>query len=274
MKAPLATAMMTVYNGETWLEQAVRSLLGQSLRDVEILVIDDGSTDRTVEILDSFDDDRLRVVHRSRSGRAASLALAATLAGGKYLANLDADDEAFPERLERQVAFLEKHPDYGWVGSGEEREDSQRNEHVMRLYPETDEAIRRQAAKCIPYCHSAVMFRRELVLGGVNYDPAQKYLIDFEFFLRVAKRCKVANLPEVLVKRRLRNESYFQANFTRARQNARLAWLCGKAIRQFGLPLSCYMFPLARLGYPLVPNFLKRRVRANSGLIETDWSQG
>jgi len=274
MHRPIAAAWITVFNEERWIAAALLSLLGQSLRDIEIIVIDDGSTDRTAEILDSFDDDRLRILHRNRSGRAASLALAATLAEGKYLANLDADDEAFPERLERQVTFLEKHLDHGWVGSGEEREDSQRNEHVTRLYPETDAAIRRQAAKCIPYCHSAVMFRRELVLGGVNYDPAQKYLIDFEFFLRVAQRCKVANLPDVLVKRRLRNESYFQTNFTRARQNARLALLCGKAIRQFGLPLCCYAFPLLRLGYPLVPNFLKRRVRSNGGLIESDWSRG
>lgn len=118
---PIATVFITVYNEQTRTESAVKSCLGQSLGEIEILVVDDGSTDRTPEILNEIHDDGLRVVHRPRSGQAASLAFAATQARGEYLANLDADDEAFSNRLREQVAFLETHPDHGWVGCARER---------------------------------------------------------------------------------------------------------------------------------------------------------
>ena len=265
---PKATAFITVYNEEQWVERAVASLLTQTLREIEVLVVDDGSTDRTPQILDSIRDDRLRVIHRERSGRAAALAFACSEARGKYLANLDADDEAFPERLAKQVRFLEAHPDHALVGCGEERDDSQRNEHIHRLYPESDADIRRQAAKCIPYCHSAVTFRRDLIEQGINYDPAQPFLIDFEFFLRVAMHYKVANLPEVLVMRRARNESYFQSRFSTAEQNRRLAVFCARAVREFGLPLYYYLYPAARLIYPRLPNAVKRIIRRRQGLRE------
>jgi glycosyltransferase involved in cell wall biosynthesis len=266
---PIATAFVTVYNEETWVQRAVHSLLDQSLRDIEVLVVDDGSDDRTPAILDGIDDERLRVVRRPRAGRAPALAFAAAQAQGRYLANLDADDQARPDRLAEQVAFLEAHPEHAWVGSAEERDDTQRREHIVRRYPTNDWAIRRQSAKCIPYCHSAVTFRREIVERGTNYDPQQPFLIDFEFFLRVAQQGKIANLPEPLVKRRARDESYFQRRFSRHRQNRRLAWLCSTAIIRFGLPPWYHVFPLLRLGYPWIPNGLGRRLRAAGGLQET-----
>lgn len=271
MTIPIATAIITVFNEEKYVDLAVRSLLVQSLRDIEILIVDDGSTDRTPVILEQFDDERLRVICAGRLGRAGALAYAARNARGKYVANLDADDEAMPNRLEEQVNFLESHQDHGWVGSAAEREDSQREEHIIRRYAEQDADIRRQAAKCIPYCHSAITFRRELVDRGVNYDENQNYLIDFEYFIRVAKQCKVANLPEVLAKRRVRNESYFQRNFSRRRQKRRMAQLCARAIRDFGLPKYCYAYPLLHLGYPLVPQVVQRQIRAAGGLRETRW---
>jgi len=263
------TCVLTVYNGEQYVLDAIKSLQRQSIRDVEILVVNDGSTDHTQKILASIQDSRIRVIHLPRTGRAASLALACREAKGCYIANLDADDVSYPERLEKQAAFLDTHPDHAWVGCGEEREDSQRNESFSRTYPLDDADIRRMAAKCIPYCHSAVMFRRSLLDEGLNYDPAQPFLIDFEFFLRVAARHKVANLPEPLVKRYVRNESYFQSHFSTARQNRRLALLCARAVKEFGLPPHYYLYPLARLIYPWLLNALKRRVRSGQGLAES-----
>ena len=266
---PIVTAFITVFNEERWIESAIISLLNQSLSDIEILVVDDGSTDRAAEIINSIDDERLRLIQRDRNGRADSLAFACRQAKGKYLANLDADDEAYPERLAKQVQFLEAHPDYAWVGGGEEREDTQRNEHLKRLYPPTDSKIRLQCAKCIPYCHSAVMFRRQLIEQGINYDPKQPFLIDFEFFLRVAKQYKVANLPEIVVKRRARDDSYFQHHFGTHKTNQRLARLCAKAVYDFQLPRWYYIYPLLRLAYPLIPTAWKRIIRSRHGLTET-----
>jgi glycosyltransferase EpsE len=268
MTNPRVTAIMTVFNGAPFVATAVQSLLTQSLHDIEVLVLNDGSTDETAKVLDGIDDPRLRVVHLPRTGRAASLALACEQASGQYIANLDADDISYPERLARQAAFLDEHPDHAWVGCGEEQEDSRRGEHHRRLYALGDADIRKQAAKCIPYCHSGVMFAKRLVLDGINYDPAQKYLIDFEFFLRVASTHRVANLPQVLVKRNVRAESFFQSQFKTSQQNKRLAQLCARAVKMFDLPTYYYAYPLARLAYPMLPHQLKRAVRARQGVRE------
>lgn len=267
--APLVTCVITVYNEARLIETAVRSLLDQTVRDIEVLVINDGSTDQTSNVLARINDHRLRAVDIPRAGRAAALTKACAFARGHYIANLDADDSSYLHRLERQTTYLDVHPEHAWLGCGEARVDSQRNEVFSRIYPPDDADIRRMAAKCIPYCHSGVMFRRSLLDEGLNYDPAQPFLIDFEFFLRVAARHKVANLPEPLVKRYVRGESYFQSRFSRARQNRRLALLCARAVREFGLPLHYYLYPLARLVYPWLPNSLKRRVRSSQGLAES-----
>ena len=266
--APRITALITVFNEETWITQAVDSLCRQSLVDLEILVIDDGSTDETPQRLAAIADPRLRVLRRARMGRAAALALGVQEARGAYVAILDADDVSYPERLEKQLAYLDANPGVAWLGCGEERQDSQRNETAMRLYPADDRDIRRMATRCIPYSHSGVVFRRSLRDEGLSYDPAVPYLIDFEFFLRVAERHEVANLPEVLVMRRLRDASFFQSRFKRRTQNRALARLSASAVGRFRFPPWYYMFPLARLFYDLVPDKLKQRLRGMAGLRE------
>ncbi|QDV12552.1 Putative glycosyltransferase EpsE [Rosistilla oblonga] len=266
---PRVSAIITVYNEQQWIRSAVESLLNQSLADIEVLVLDDGSDDDTPAILDSFDDDRLKIVRCGRLGRAAALAQAVKLATGRYIANLDADDEAYPDRLAAQAEFLDSHPDHAWVGGGEDREDTQRDEHYVRLYPETDEAIRRMAVKCIPYCHSAITFRRDVLDEGLNYDPKQPFLIDFEFFLRVATKHKVANLQIPVVKRRAHAKSFFQRSFSVSAQNKELSRLCRVARRQFGLPTWMECYPLARTVYPMLPNRLKNGLRKSLGLGET-----
>lgn len=264
------TAIITVFNGEEFIRRAVDSLLSQSLEDIEVLVLNDGSTDGTQAALDQIGDARLRVVNLPRTGRAGALALACREARGRYIANLDADDLSYPSRLEKQAAFLDQYSDHGWVGCGEEQDDDRRGEHHRRVYPLTDAEIRRQSAKCIPYCHSAVMFRKSLVDEGINYDPAQPYLIDFEFFLRVAAQTKVANLPDILVKRNVRSVSFFQSQFKTSKQNVRLARFCAQAVRQFSLPFKFYLYPLARLIYPYMPSSLKKRIRRGQGLRESN----
>lgn len=262
------TALITVFNEETWIAQAVQSLLKQTLSDIEILIIDDGSTDTTPEILADFNDPRLRILRVDRIGRAAALTKGVQEAIGTYVAILDADDEAYFDRLKKQIEFLDAHPEVAWLGCGEERRDTQRGETAERLYPTEDTAIRRMAARCIPYSHSGVTFRRSLLEEGLNYDPEVPYLIDFEFFLRVAERHVVANLGEVLVMRRLRHESFFQSRFKRRAQNRKLARLSAGAVRRFGLPVWHLGFPLARLGYDFVPDVIKQHLRRTAGLTE------
>ncbi|MBA2780247.1 glycosyltransferase family 2 protein [Billgrantia kenyensis] len=263
------TTILTVYNEEVLVTRAISSIFNQTLRDIELLIIDDGSNDNTPAVLASIKDSRLRVIRGQRMGRAQALKMACEEARGEYIANIDADDIAYPERLSRQMEFLDSHPDHAWVGCGEERRDTRRNEHIVRVYPVDDMEVRRQSAKCIPYTHSGIMFRRALIENGINYDPSQPYLIDFEFFLRVARHHKVANLPDILTCRYVRDESFFQSRFKTSRQNWRLICLNIRAIHWFGLPLYFAIYPVARVIYPYLPNAVKRGVRSRFGLEES-----
>lgn len=270
MNHPEVSVIITVYNEEKLISRAIQSLQAQTLQRIEILVVDDGSDDSTPDILKSIanNDSRVRYIIGDRMGRANALKLACEEARGKYIANLDADDIAYPNRLALQAAFLDEHQDHAWVGCGEERRDSQRNEHINRIYPLTDNEIRKQCAKCIPYTHSGVTFRKSLIEEGINYDPTQPYLIDFEFFLRVAKQYKVANLPEILACRYVRNESFFQSRFKTQKQNRRLARFGLQSVFWFRLSPHYIVYPIARLIYPLLPNLIKKKVRAGQGLSE------
>ena len=273
MTGPTITAVTAVYNEPRYVAGGVRSLLDQALpagHALEVVVVDDGSTDDTPAILDALarDDGRVRVFHRPRSNQATCLAFAAERARGRYVANLDADDEALPGRLAKQAAYLDAHPECGWLGTGERRVDLDTGETVDRTLPTTDAAVRRLSARCIPYVHSSVMFRRSLVERGVNYDPAQAFMQDFEFFLRAAAVCGVANLPEVLVMRRIRRASFYQSSLKKGRYNRRLSALSARAVRQFGLPPWSLVYPAARLGYIYVPEPLRRVIRRVGGLTD------
>lgn len=270
MYHPKVSVIITVYNEKELISRAIQSIQNQTLKNIEILVIDDGSDDGTADVLKSIAsvDCNVRYILAERIGRAHALKLACEEANGEYIANLDADDTSYPRRLQLQADFLDNNLDHAWVGCGEERRDSQRGEHINRIYPLTDHEIRKQCAKCIPYTHSGVTFRKSLVNEGINYDPAQPYLIDFEFFLRVAKKYKVANLPEILACRYVRNESFFQSRFKTQKQNRRLARLGLQSVFWFKISPFFIIYPAARLIYPLLPNMVKKKVREGQGLSE------
>ncbi len=265
---PKVSVVLAVYNEEEHIHAAVESLLNQTMTELEIVVVDDGSDDQTPEILASFNDRRLRILKQNRGGQYSALVYGIENAKGKYIARLDADDVAYPERISLQLAYLELHPKCGWLGTGEERSDTQRDEHTARLYPENDQAIRRMAAKCIPYCHSSVMFPKSVVKAGFNYRRNGGFMSDFVFFQEVASRWEVANLPEILVRRRIRDESFYQKNYGRNQQNRRLAMLNLTAAWRFGLLPHHYCFPVARLFYLLLPTSVKRVVRRFAGINE------
>src|ERR1700680_300023 len=122
MNSPKVSVVMSVFNGQTFLSEAIESILGQTFRDFEFLIIDDGSTDRTAEILSTIaqSDGRIQIVSRSNKGRAISLNVGINLAAGKYIGRMDADDVALPRRLEQQVTFMEQHPGVVLLGGAVE----------------------------------------------------------------------------------------------------------------------------------------------------------
>ncbi len=147
------SVVMAVYNAESWLSEAVESVLGQTFGDFEFVVIDDGSIDATPEILRRFHDPRLRVTRQPQSGQTPALNRALRLSQGALVARMDGDDVALPDRLARQVAFLDAHPDVGLLGTAC-REISASGAVLRTITPPADDhAVRRLLIRKNPFTH-------------------------------------------------------------------------------------------------------------------------
>jgi glycosyltransferase involved in cell wall biosynthesis len=200
---PKLSVVIPVYNREAYLGDAIDSILAQTLTDFELLVIDDGSTDRSCEVAQSYDDPRIRLVrNRSNMGIPKTRNEAVRLARGEYLAFLDSDDVAYPDRLARQVAFLDSHPDYAAVGAWVSwmAEDGQPLKRIKRK-PVSPEELGAQRLFRSVLENSASMARTSILL---NFPHREDLCVeeDFDMWSRVAAKYKVGNLPEVLVRRR------------------------------------------------------------------------
>jgi len=201
---PLVSALVPVHNGARTLVQALRSLLDQTLGDLEVVVIDDGSTDATPRLLAELarGDPRLRPFRQERAGIARSLNRGLALARGRYIARLDADDLSLPGRLERQVGEMERCPELVIAGSAVYQLSEAGALRVVEP-PLSDGAIRLALLFDNPFAHSALMLRRAaLVRGGLGYNPAYAQCEDYELWSRLLEHGEGMNLPEPLVVRR------------------------------------------------------------------------
>ncbi len=198
---PRVSVILPVYNGEPFLLEAVDSILKQSFGDFELLAIDDGSLDASGEILERMAqaDDRVTVLHQANAGVVAALNRGLGLARGEFIARMDADDLAHPERFARQVAFLDANTDVAAVGNAVTLidEDGKRIRDVD--YPGSPEAVAAFLETGSALAHPAVMMRCETVRSLGGYRAAYRHAEDFDLWLRMAERHRLANLPERLL---------------------------------------------------------------------------
>lgn len=201
--APTVSVVIPVYNGEGYVSDAIASILAQSFRDFELILIDDASTDRSLDILRSYDDPRVRVARND-----VNLGLAGThnrgldLARGRYTAMLDHDDWSYPDRLAGQVAFLDQHEDYVLVGGWAEIMDAQgRTTRRQKRYPLSAEEI--QAGLLFRCClfHPSIMARTQ-IMREHRYRDGFAISDDFDLFVRLSRSYRLGNLPRVLVRHR------------------------------------------------------------------------
>jgi glycosyltransferase involved in cell wall biosynthesis len=199
------TVLLPVYNGAATLEQALRSILLQRHRDFELLVIDDASTDGSAAVIQrvaGLDPRVVPVLHDRNAGLANTLNEGLEQARHELVARMDQDDEALPDRLVAQVAFLEAHPRVAVAGSwvyhmGSER----RHDRLVRLPVEHDEIAARLASENCMY-HPTVMLRRSVVLDVGGYRGEFKNAEDYDLWLRVARRAELANVAKPLLRYR------------------------------------------------------------------------
>jgi cellulose synthase/poly-beta-1,6-N-acetylglucosamine synthase-like glycosyltransferase len=212
---------MPVRNGEAFLLPALQSVLGQTLTDFELIVVDDGSTDRTPDLLAACSDPRLRVLRGPGRGISRALNLALESSSAPYVARMDADDECLPDRLARQLRAMEADSSVGVVGCSFEVIDPAGEHVAYRGVPLDDEALRSTLTGWSPFCHGSVMMRREVVVRAGGYDPAWEPAEDYELWVRLAQRTRLAAVPEVLYRHRSSPESVSATSGDQQRDRAR-----------------------------------------------------
>ena len=202
---PLVSVLLATHDDARFLREAIASVLTQSLTDLELIVVDDASTDETAQLLEQLDDHRLVVLRNQKQvGLAASLNRGLDRAVGRYVARLDADDIAVPERLERQLARIAAEPDLAVVGSAVVDLDAEGAYGRMHRLPRGGVALRWHALFSSPFFHPTVLVDLDLLdRHGLRYDPVFLESEDYDLWTRLFRFAEGANLPDALVAKRV-----------------------------------------------------------------------
>lgn len=202
---------MSVYNADKYLTEAIDSILAQTYPDFEMIVVNDKSTDKSGDILKAFAQKNPQIVileNAQNVGLTRSLNRGLAIAKGEYVARMDADDISAPDRFEKQVAFLDTHPDYSFVSCIGRYIDEKGNPEQLRPFPETNEEIYAMMPKVDAVMHPGVMFRRKDIAKIGNYCEDFRVVQDYDLWFRgMAAGYKFYNIQEPLVLFR-KNESY------------------------------------------------------------------
>lgn len=245
---PLVSVLITVYNGMPLLEQVIDHLLKQTYKNLEIIVVDDASTDDTPQYLSSLTNPEIKVFTPGKLGRGKALNYGLSKCSGTYVAINDADDLSMADRIRLQVDFMEQHPDYGLVGSNFTKVFSDQKKETTHKSLD-NESLRRELSlhSCIQ--HSCVLFRKSILdrIGGYNLNI--RFLYDRDIYIRVAAISKIANLQDNLVWINRHENQYFNKTFSglkRQWQGLRYSFI---AIRVLNLPRVLYLKRLFQFAY-------------------------
>jgi len=212
-KTPMVSVAMAAYNAESFIEEAIQSILDQTFKNFEFIIIDDCSRDNTPRLINKYAliDKRIRSFkNKVNLGGCMSLDRAMKMARGKYIAVMDNDDWSYPDRLKKQVDFLEKHPGVGIVGGTMEIMDENGIISAKRQYHRSDSSIRKNIFRYSPFSHPLIMIRRSVLetVGYANckFAPAD----DYEMYFRIGTVSKFANLKDIILKYRVVSNSLTQ----------------------------------------------------------------
>jgi glycosyltransferase involved in cell wall biosynthesis len=210
--SPRISVVMSVHNGAAYVADAVESVLAQTCRDFELVVVDDGSTDGSREIVAGYRDPRVVLLDQPHRGLVPSLNRAIRHARGTYVARMDCDDLSLPHRLDRQARHLDDHPEIGILGGWMEFVDAAGRQVRSWRPPVGPGQVAWHLHFSNPLAHSCVMMRRELVLSLGLYDPRAVHSEDYDLWARASLVTKLANLPELLGVYRVVGDSVSRRN--------------------------------------------------------------
>ena len=273
---PRVSVLMLTYNRPKMIGRAIKSLMAQSCRDWELVIVQDGDNPETERLVGEWTakDERIRYFRR---GVVGSIAEASNFGlekmTGEFDAILDDDDYwALPDKLERQAAFLEAHPDHVAVGGGYIVIDEHGVERGRFRKPETDAGIRRRALVANPVANSTAMFRRVIDGQPALYDTSMRQFADWDFWLTVAKHGKIHNFPEYLAYYALWEGG---SSFKHQKANARAALrIVGKHRPHYSGAVYAYTVAALYLGYAHLPGPVKRASYSSLSALKKSLTSG
>lgn len=272
-QAPRISCVLTVWNGEAYLTDAIRSILTQTFHNFELIVVNDGSTDGTADILDRIqhEDSRIRVQHQSHAGLVAALNHGMAFANSEYIARMDADDISMPDRFTVQAEFLDKHQEIGICGSWIETFGGETSAVVK--YPTSDGAIRCQLLFSSALAHPSTMLRRSvLIQHKLQYDDSALDAEDYDLWTRAALCTRFANVPAVLLRYRMHPQQIghrrienmeASSQFIRLSQLARLGISPSPEEAQLHHDISRWEFESSTSFLSATREWFKKLLRAN-----------
>jgi hypothetical protein len=239
---------MAVYNAERHLDEAIASIRAQTRSALELIVVDDGSTDGTAAILERHRraDDRVKVVRFPHRGLTVSLNAGCALAGGELIARMDGDDVALPDRFERQVAFLERHPTVAAVGGAYIRISPSGEEVGRTVLPTSPAAIAETLPRANCMLHPAVTMRAAALRAAGGYRAAFLHAQDYDLWLRMGDRFELANLGEAVLKYRLHAGQVSAQHVAQQAVSHLAAQACAQARRLTGSDPVVFDEPVSR----------------------------
>ncbi len=214
-RQPMVSVVMSVFNAEKYLSTSVDSILAQSYTDFEFIIVDDGSSDSSLQILKGYQDDRIRLLKNEKnSGLVYSLNRGLDEARGKYIVRMDADDISLPDRLKTQVGYMEANSEIDVCGSFIQTfRDGDEVDEPCRRYPVDNAEIKGFMIFNCGFAHPAVIMRRVfLEKHGYRYREEYRHAEDYDLWCNMMERAHFGNIPEVLLKYRLTKGSVSSNN--------------------------------------------------------------
>jgi len=195
---PLVSVLMGVHNEEEWVMNAVTSIIHQSYENLEIIIVDDGSTDNTPNILKNLQmhDKRIKVITQENMGLTKALNVGLKKCTGKYIARMDADNTSHISRIKKQVEFMEANPNCAVVGTWRKDVFEDGSERILKL-PVKDKYIKLALVKTCVISHSSVMMKA-VIVKSLKYNQKFRVSQDYELWTRIGKNCELRNLGEIL----------------------------------------------------------------------------
>ncbi len=240
-KKPLVSVVMSVFNDDKYVRRAIESILNQSLKNIEFIIINDASKDNSLETIRSYvrKDKRIKLINNTHELRLApSLNLGVSHAKADLIARMDPDDISLPERLEIQYNYLINYPNIAVVGTNLSIIDETKKEIWVRDYPTRSQDLKKVMLRYAPFAHPSVMFRKKVFEEFGGYDPKMKLCEDTDFWIKIGTKYDFGNIPKRLVQYTLSEKSGTHRNI---RQTELLGFRIRiNAVMKYGYKPSLY----------------------------------